>query len=280
MMVNVVDDERLLLVLQIDHSRKVGWMAAHWGNDVFAPLRPYNSMVLAAQEHDSGWWDWEIKPTLNKEGYPLDYIGSVGALGTVWLDFYGSVVDRIAKKDLYSAYFVSMHGDGLVTKGMGLLDYMPDWSAVDPRFKAFVDGQHEIRAGILNDLRQMDDFKEFSTDEYLWTNYKYLEVFDQLGQFICNRYPFNSTNRVNGPSKTLSDVPVPVAPGEEDTTILVDVQDEANAIVTPYPFDIDPLEITFTGGLVPRKPFESQEEFLPYFYTGERVTVSYNLHSK
>ena len=46
-------------------------------------------MVLAAQEHDSGWWDWEIKPTLNEQGYPSDYIGSVRRLGQgVWLDLY------------------------------------------------------------------------------------------------------------------------------------------------------------------------------------------------
>ncbi len=34
-------------------------------------------MVLAAQEHDSGWWDWEIKPSVNEQGYPSDYIGSI-----------------------------------------------------------------------------------------------------------------------------------------------------------------------------------------------------------
>jgi uncharacterized protein DUF3891 len=58
-----------------------GWFAAHWGNDTFAPLSPYHAMVLAAQEHDTGWWDWEIKPQLNDEGLPPDYIGSIKHLG-------------------------------------------------------------------------------------------------------------------------------------------------------------------------------------------------------
>lgn len=280
MMVNHYDDEHLLLVLQIDHSRVVGLFAARWGNDDFARLNPYSSMVLAAQEHDSGWWDWEIRPTLNDKGYPLDYIGSVGALGPVWLDFYGSVVDRIASKDPYAAYFVSMHGDGLVTKGMGLLDYMPDWSKVDPRFKAFVDDQHEIRAGLLKELRAQVGLEDVVTDEYLWTNYKYLEVFDQLGQFICNRYPLNSTAREKGPTHTLSDVPVPVAVGKDDAHITVDVQDESRAIINPYPFDIDPLVITFPGRLVPNREYESQDEFLPYFYGGERIQIEYSLHSE
>lgn len=279
MIVCPYDEDQLLLILQIDHSRIVGLMAAHWGNDVFARLNPYSSMVLAAQEHDSGWWEWEIKPTLNKEGYPLDYIGSVGALGPVWLDFYRGAVQRIVSRDQYAAYFVSMHGDGLATKGMGLLPYMPDWSAVDPKAKEFVDEQHELRDVLLGELRAQKGLADVTTDEHLWTNYKYMEVFDQLGQFICNRYPFNSTVRQNGPTKNMSDVPVPVAPGADDTHILVDVQDEWNAVVKPYPFDVDPLVIPFQGRLVPNRVYESDEEFLPHFYSGERITWTYTLHA-
>ncbi len=52
---------------------------------MFASPRPYESMVLAAQEHDSGWWEWEIRPRLNDQGYPPDYIGSMKHLGRrVW----------------------------------------------------------------------------------------------------------------------------------------------------------------------------------------------------
>jgi hypothetical protein len=279
MMVNYLDDDRLLLVLQIDHTRIAGLFAAHWGNDEFERLKPYTSMVLATQEHDTGWWEWEIRPTLNKEGYPLDYIGSVGALGQEWLDFYEGIVGRIAPKDAYAAYFVSMHGDGLVTKGMGLLDYMPDWSSVDPRFKAFVDQQHEIRSELLKEMRSREELAEVTSDEYLWKNYRHMEVFDQLGQFVCNRYPFNSTAREKGPSKTLSDLPVPVGPGKQDVNIMVDVRDETTAVMTPYPFDIDPLPVSFQGRILPNRPYESQEEFLDDFYRAERLNVNYVLRS-
>ena len=279
MMVNHLDEDRLLLVLQIDHTRIAGWFAAHWGNDDFEPLKPYESMVLATQEHDTGWWDWEVRPTLNSEGYPLDYIGSIGALGPVWLDFYETMVERIAAKDPYAGYFVSMHGDGLVTKGMGLLEYMPDWSSIDPRFKAFVDEQHEVRSQLLEEIRASEQWAEYSTDEYLWKNYRHMEVFDQLGQFACNRYPFSSTAREKGPSKTLGDVPVPVGPGEKDTTLSVNVYDDWNATMKPYPFDVDPLPISWQGRIVPNRPYESQAEFLQDFYRAERLNVDYFLHS-
>jgi len=76
MMVCPYDEKRLLLILQVDHSRVTGWFAAHWGNDTFARPSPYAAMVLAAQEHDTGWWDWEIKPQVNSEGLPPDYIAA------------------------------------------------------------------------------------------------------------------------------------------------------------------------------------------------------------
>ena len=39
MMVNPYDDSRLMLALQIDHSRVAGFFAAHWGNKDFCPAR-------------------------------------------------------------------------------------------------------------------------------------------------------------------------------------------------------------------------------------------------
>jgi hypothetical protein len=58
-----------------------GLLAAHWGNAEFAGLRPYTLMGDAAGEHDIGWWEWEIQPTLNADGHPIDYISSIKTLG-------------------------------------------------------------------------------------------------------------------------------------------------------------------------------------------------------
>ena len=79
-------------------------------------------------------------------------------------------------------------------------------------------------------------------------------------------------------SKTKKITPVPVAAGSKDVIMNVDVQDETNALLRPYPFDVDPLVVSFPGRLVANRAYASQEEFLPDFYTAERVTVSYKLH--
>ena len=279
MMVCNYNDSYLLLILQIDHSRIAGLLAAHWGNDQFAKPRPYASMVLAGQEHDSGWWDWEIKPTLSEQGYPPDYIGSIKHLGQgVWLNLYRHGIERLASRDSYAAYHVSMHGEGLLTQGMGLLPYMPDYTA-DPDVQKFIEEQKALRASLLLHLRKNKDFAEVTTDEHLWTNFKLMEVFDQFAQFICNRYPFNSKERKNGPTNTLSNVPVPVGPGRADVTLTVDVQNERDAVVRPYPFDVSPLVVSFPGRLVPNRQYADQNDFLQQFYKAERVEITYTLRA-
>jgi hypothetical protein len=279
MMVCPYNQSDLLLILQIDHSRIAGLLAAHWGNDQFVKLKPYASMVLAAQEHDSGWWDWEIKPTVNEQGYPSDYIGSIKHLGQgVWLDLYRHGIERIASRDAYAAYQISMHGEGLLTRGMGLLPSMPDYTG-DPAVQEFIAEQKKLRAGWLPELRKDQALREVTSDEHLWTNFKLMEVFDQFAQFICNRYPFNSQARKNGPTNKLSNVPVPVGSGRPDVTLTVDVQNEKEAIVRPFPFDVSPLSLSFEGRLVPNRRYPDQEEFLREFYRAERIGINYTLRA-
>jgi Protein of unknown function (DUF3891) len=279
MMVCRYDESRLLLVLQTDHSQVAGLFAARWGNREFAKLKPYVSMVLAAQEHDSGWWDWEVKPTLDAEGHPTDYIGSIRKLPPgVWLSFYRSGIERLAARDAYAAYNVSLHGQGLLTQGMGLLPYMPDYT-VDAAVKDYISQQTAFREQLLPAMRDNPAWREFSTEEHLWTNFKYMEVFDQLAQYVCNRYPFNSTARKNGPSNQLSNTPVPVGPGEKDTILTMEVSDESHAVVRPYPFDVEPLAVSFPGRLIADRAYPTQEEFLSDFYRAERISITYYLHA-
>ena len=279
MMVCPYDDKHLLLILQVDHSKVTGWFAAHWGNDNFARPSPNAAMVLAAQEHDTGWWDWEIKPQLNADGLPPDYIGSIKHLGgKVWLDFYRHGIERLAEQDPYAGYIVSLHSDGLMTQGRGLLPYMPDYT-IYPEVKAFLDEQESYRAELMKQLQSLDEYRDWVSQEQLWTNFKLMEVYDQIGQFVCNRYPFNSTARKNGPSNTMSNVPTPTLPGKDDTILTFNVLDESRATVTPYPFDIDPLPVSFQARLLPKRRYPNQNEFLQEYYGAERIMINYSLHS-
>ena len=147
MLLHPYDDSRLFLVYQIDHTRLSGFLAAHWGNEVFASPKPFASVVLAAQEHDCGWWNWAIKPTLNVEGYPPDYqrfwMGTAGiAEGSedrarAWVSFYRDGIDRVREQDPYAGLLVLMHGTGLLSQGHGVRTNLPDMRA-NPTAQAFL----------------------------------------------------------------------------------------------------------------------------------------------
>lgn len=221
-----------------------------------------------------------MKPsTLNERGYPLDYHdGSLKYLGQLRLDFYKNAVDHVMQRDPYAAVLIAMHGVALMNAGYGKLAYPPDRSA-DPRVKAYIEHQEKLRAQLLEQLRQSRQFSDYTSDQHVWTNYEYIEVFDQLAQFLCNRYPLNSKARKFGPTDSLNDVAVPVAPGAKPVTLNIETVSETHAVLSPYPFDADPLRLSFTGRLVCNRPYKSSEEFLEEFYRAVPVTVTYTLAS-
>src|SRR6266850_570480 len=246
MMVNPYDDSRLMLALQIDHSRVAGFFAAHWGNQDFARPEPYASVVLAAHEHDIGWWEWEMKPsTLNDKGYPLDYHdGSLKYLGQLRLDFYKNAVDHVLPRDPYAALLMAMHGVALMNAGYGKYNYPPDRTS-DPRVKAYVDHQEQLRIKLLEQLCQSDQF--------------------------------NSKWRKLGPTNTLNDVDVPTKHGMPAVKIMIDTVSENRAVLRPYPFDADPLVVSFPARLVAKRAYTNPEEFLAEFYRAERITITHAL---
>jgi hypothetical protein len=156
---------------------------------------------------------------------------------------------------------------------------MPDYG-VYPEVKEFLSEQESYRAELMKQLKGSAEYRDFVSEDQLWTNFKLMEVYDQMGQFVCNRYPFNSTERKNGPSNTMSNVPTPTKPGRADTILAFTIKDERRAMVEPYPFDIDPLVVSFQGRLIPKRRYGKQAEFLDEYYRAERLTINYSLHSR
>src|SRR5262245_65945504 len=111
-----------------------------------------------------------------------------------------------------------MHGVALMNAGYGKYAYPPDRTS-DPRVKAYVDHQEQLRFKLLEQLRQSDQFKSFASDEQVWTNYEYMEVFDQLAQFVCNRYTLNSKARQLGTTNTIRAVQLRYITGTPETKI-------------------------------------------------------------
>jgi hypothetical protein len=152
MMVCPYDSSRLLLILQIDHSRIAGWIAGSLGAMNDSPdFGPYASMVLAAQEHDSGWWEWEDQTVGQRAGLSIDYIGSIKHLGP------GSLVGPLSRRDRAARRAATVCRLFRVdarrspfNQGMGLLPSMPDYRN-DPAVQNFI-AEQKVAAQLAGSL--------------------------------------------------------------------------------------------------------------------------------
>jgi len=61
--------------------------------------------------------------------------------------------------------------------------------------------------------------------------------------------------------------------------LTIDLTGEKDAVVQPYPFDADPLVVSFPARLVPKRSYANPEDFLKEFYRAKRITVSCSLHA-
>ncbi|HSF59067.1 MAG TPA: hypothetical protein VLD83_13440, partial [Candidatus Binatia bacterium] len=81
------------------------------------------------------------------------------------------------------------------------------------------------------------------------------------------------------PTNTLNDVDVPTRQGKPAAKINIDTVGENKAVLRPYPFDIDPLPVSFTARLVPKRRYKDGEDFLGEFYRAERITITHAVAS-
>jgi hypothetical protein len=59
--------------------------------------------------------------------------------------------------------------------------------------------------------------------------------------------------------------------------INIDTISGNRAILSPYPFNVDPLIVSFPARLVSNRAYKDPEDFLNEFYQAERITVTHTL---
>src|SRR4051794_17779857 len=102
--------DQFLLFTQHDHAQLSGELARHYGNRLFARPDPSDETIRAVARHDCGWPLHDERPTLNKDGLPLDVFETpLDVAMAVWQ----AGVDRVADEQTYTRLLVSLHVLGL-----------------------------------------------------------------------------------------------------------------------------------------------------------------------
>jgi len=163
--------DELVLIRQTDHAVLSGFLAREWGNDLFQRPEPFESLQLATSEHDNGWREWELQPTIDpKTRLPYSFM----SLPTdAHMELYQRGIERVVRSDRYAGLLVSMHASGLYDRARATI---PGFSAKYVKstetelVSTFLQGLKLQQLRLKVDLRADAAIKEFVQDKLLEAN--------------------------------------------------------------------------------------------------------------
>jgi hypothetical protein len=240
------DEQSLCIVLETDLARLKAQLVAWWGNAEaqVARVTPYVPVVIAAEEYAASWRTWEMKPYLDLDGLPIDAVRGARYLGPHWTELYVQAVAALAQRDAYAALVASLHWEALLEQ---VRDAWP------PELELAIADQALLREHLVEALWEEGAYRLEADTAHLADNVSVLNAVDSLATWLV------------GPTRDASEVQA----GGIDVRVRQD--DAEHVTVSPFPFERDPLEVTWTLRTVPNRPYGSHLEFLESFYRAPRL---------
>lgn len=243
--------DQLLLIRQTDHAFLAGFFAKEWGNEEFPRPEPFESFCLAVAEHDNGWSEWEVQPTLDpKTRQPYTFM-SIPTEEHIAL--YQKGIERLVKVDHYAALLVSMHCTGLYDRTRAT---MPGYSAKyvkSTETTVVADFVQRLRLQQLRlkvDLRANEATRDWVLEDSLKANFERLEALDRLSLHMC----------LNPQENCMIDAVPKDGSGNE---VDLDLRSEGANVLTlsPYPFKRDVLEVSILARRIPKRLYVDEVDF-------------------
>ena len=148
------DGDDVIAIGQPAHAWLSGQLARAWGE----PFDPWEEVCLAAEQHDVGMAAWDRAPKLNpKTGLPRSFMEL--ELDD-HLEIWWRAAPLVLQQSRYAALLASMHGTALYERR----------NRDDARVRAFLDGQAELQARLLETLRADPRTAPFAADEIVRRN--------------------------------------------------------------------------------------------------------------
>jgi hypothetical protein len=243
--------DQLVVIRQTDHAVLAGFFARELGNEKFVKPEPMESFLLAATDHDNGWQEWELNPTIDPVTFQPYSFMSIPT--TEHMALYQRGIERVTGADPYAGLLVSLHCMELYDKTRAT---MPGFSAKAVKTNESSQINEFLQKLRLQQLRlkvelRSDGWKKDAADEkWIRMNSKRLEALDRLSLYFCMS-PMEPA--------TIEAVPTDHRGGEADW----EVQTDGNGSVTiePYPFRREPLEISILARRVPKRRYADNADF-------------------
>jgi len=232
------------MVRQVDHQDQCALMAEAWGNEDFARPDPFDPIWLSGACHDEGWRSWEEAPEVTPAGRPVDFpeIDSV-----VHTALYREGIGRAGLRDPRAGLLVSMHGQGLYERRLGLDGAAKPRAEHPPHVRAFIEDQEAFQA---RQRAAMGGGEEL--DRWAWAAYRLLQAWDKLSLYLLWR------GLPDEQPGTLQEVPRGV--GDPGVEMRLTPDGPQAATCDPYPFAADEVALPVAARVIPDRPYASSDE--------------------
>jgi Protein of unknown function (DUF3891) len=218
------DNDAVIAIGQASHAWIAGQLARAWGNERFPAPSPREEVCLAAEQHDVGMAEWDLRPSLNPRTHrPYSFTEMPVA---THVELWAAAPAKLLSQSGYAALLVSMHGTAL--------NELRDWGklgAVERRIvRDYLEGQRSLQNVLARQLGA--DRGELARNQRLvWT-------WDSLSLALCLRWRTFAVTDVPGSESRLE----------------LDLETAATATdrftVDPWPFAADRVEVRCEGRLL------------------------------
>lgn len=262
--------DELILIRQTDHAMLSGFFAREWGSDLFRRPEPFESLRLAAAEHDNGWRDWELQPKIDpRTRLPYSFM----SLPTEeHMDLYQRGIERVVKSDRYAGLLVSLHASGLYDRARATI---PGYSAKyikateSDLVNTFLQNLKLQQLRLKVDLRADPAIRDFVQDKLLENNARRLEALDRLSLYFCmSSEPHDAT---------IDAVPIDDQGSEVDWDLRADGPNSVS--IGPYPFKREPLQFSILTRRVPKRIYSDSLDFQKTLAHAPYTALSFTLRA-
>lgn len=234
----------LRLTRQRDHAEHCAQLARHWGSETFRRITPWGPLVRATMIHDDGWGPVDDAPEARPDGLPVNF-PDLDRRRHIALHRAG--IHAACEAGTRPGLIVSLHGQGLYEKRMGL-DGDPPAREDRPLYeRRFIDDQEDLRARLRAGL------PADGVAEWEWAGFRLLQAWDTLSLYLC----WSGLDR----GQTWSLPRVPRERGDrEGVPIRLSPSGDGDCVVDPWPFDRDSLRTTVACIHIPPGPYAGNDD--------------------
>jgi hypothetical protein len=261
--------DELILIRQTDHAILAGFFAREWGNELFKRPEPFESVRLAAAEHENGWLEWELQPQIDpRTRLPYSFM----SLPTEeHMALYQRGIERVVKADRYAGMLVSLHASQLYDRGRATIPgYSAKYikSAETEAVNQFLQGLKLQQLRLKVDLRSEPAMRDFVQEKILEANSRRLEALDRLSLYFC----------LNTPQEAMMEsIPVDDHGSEVDWELR---PQKGNAVtLAPYPFRKEPLTVSILARRVPKRMYIGDLDFQTALARAPYTAINFTLSS-